>query len=94
MKPNFNVIVFSWLKVMISQKWFMKLLDSLAHKNQRLSKIHKQDVNCCPILLIMESAQHELAAFLAALLQPVLELYLTNCINDSFILLKFYNNLK
>ena len=30
------------------------------------------------------SAQHELAKFLAVLLQPVLELYSTNCKNDSF----------
>ena len=30
------------------------------------------------------SAQDELAKFLAALLQPVLELYLTNCIHNSF----------
>ena len=29
-------------------------------------------------------AQDELAKFLAALLQPVLELYSTNCIADSF----------
>ena len=42
-----------------------------------LPKIHKQDVPCCPILSMIRSAQHELAKFLAALLQPVLELYST-----------------
>ena len=49
-----------------------------------LPKIHKRDVPCRFILSMIGSAQHELAKFLAALLQPVLELYLTNCINDSF----------
>ena len=36
-----------------------------------LPKIHKQDVPCCPILLIIISAQHVLAKFLATLLQPI-----------------------
>ena len=49
-----------------------------------LPKIHKQDVPCRPILSMIGSAQHELAKFLAALLQPVLELYSNNCINGSF----------
>ena len=47
-------------------------------------KIYKQDVLYCPILSVIGSSQHELAKFLTALLQPVLELYSTNCINDSF----------
>ena len=46
------------------------------------SKIHKRDVPCHPILSMIESAQHELAKFLAVLMQPVLEL--TNGINDFF----------
>ena len=37
-----------------------------------LPKIHKQNALCCPILSMISSAQHELAKFLAALLQPVL----------------------
>ena len=40
------------------------------------------------------SAQHELAKFLAALLQPVLELYSTNCINDSFSFAEIIQQLK
>ena len=47
-------------------------------KNVQTSKIHKQNVPCHPILLMIGSAQHELAKFLAVLLQPVLELYSTN----------------
>ena len=40
------------------------------------------------------SAQHELAKFLAALLQPVLELYSINCINDSFSFAEMIQQLK
>ena len=49
-----------------------------------LPKIHKQNVPCRPILSMIGSAQHELAKFLAALLQPVLNRYSINCIQDSF----------
>ena len=41
-----------------------------------LSKIYKRDVSCRPILSMIGSARHELAKFLAALLQPVLEVAL------------------
>ena len=49
-----------------------------------LPKIHKQNAPCRPILFLIGSAQHELAKFLAALLQPVLNYYSINCIQDSF----------
>ena len=49
-----------------------------------LPKIHKQNVPCRPILSMIGSAQHELAKFLSALLQPVLRRYSNNCIQDSF----------
>ena len=51
---------------------------------------------CLAVLLLsmIESAQHELAEFLAALLQPVLELYSTNCINDSFSFAEMIQQLK
>ena len=50
-----------------------------------LPKIHKKDVLIpCSILSIIGSAQQELAKFLVASLQIVLELYSTNCTNDSF----------
>ena len=49
-----------------------------------LPKIHKQNAACRPILSMIGSAQHELAKFLAALLQPVLNRYSINCIQDSF----------
>ena len=49
-----------------------------------LPKIHKRDMPCRPISLMIGSAQHDLAKFLPALLQPVLELYSINCITDFF----------
>ena len=49
-----------------------------------LPKIHKQNAPCRSILSMIGSAQHELAKFLAALLQPVLNRYSINCIQDSF----------
>ena len=49
-----------------------------------LPKMHKRDVPCRPILGMIGSAQHKLAKFLAALLQPVLELYSNNFINNSY----------
>ena len=51
-------------------------------------------VSCHPILLMIGSAQHELAKFLAALLQSVLKLYSTNCINDSFSFAKMIKQLE
>ena len=59
-----------------------------------LPKIDKQDVPCRPILSMIGSAQHELAKFLAALLQLVLEIYSTNCINDSFSFAEMIQQLK
>ena len=50
-----------------------------------LPKIYKRNAPCRPILSMIGSAQHELAKFLAALLQPVLNRYSINCIQDSFI---------
>jgi len=52
--------------------------------NQRLTKI------CTPSLHTFNdrgSAQHELAKYLTGLLQPVLDIYSSNCIKDSSPLL-------
>ena len=46
-----------------------------------LPKTHKNDV---PFRHMVGSAQHELAKFLLATLQPVLDLYSSNCTKDSF----------
>ena len=43
-----------------------------------------REVQWPPILSMTYSAQHELANYLYSLLQPVLTLYLSNCILDSF----------
>ena len=49
-----------------------------------ISKTHKKDVPLRPILSMVSLAQHELAKFLSAILQPVLDLYCSNCTKDSF----------
>ena len=50
-----------------------------------LPKTHKPDVPLQPILSMIGSSQHQLAKYLSALLQPVLEIYFNNCIKDSFL---------
>ena len=47
-----------------------------------------------PILSMIESAQHELAKFLATLSQSVFELYSTNCIHDFFSFAKMIQQLE
>ena len=49
-----------------------------------LTKAHKKDVPLRPIVSMVGSAQHELAKFLSATMQPVLDLYSSNCTKDSF----------
>ena len=49
-----------------------------------LPKTHKPNFPLRPILSMINSAQYELAKFLAALLQPVLNFYSNYCILDSF----------
>ena len=49
-----------------------------------LPKTHKKDVPLRPILSMTGSAQHQLAKYLSSLLEPVLTLYSSNCIRDSF----------
>ena len=51
-----------------------------------LPKTHKTDIPFRPILSVVGSSQHELAIFLSVTLQPVLELYSSFCIQDSFSL--------
>ena len=49
-----------------------------------LPKPHKKDVPLRPILSMTGSAQHQLAKYLSSLLEPVLTLYSSKCIRDSF----------
>ena len=49
-----------------------------------LPKTHKKVVPLRPILSMTGSAQHQLAEYLSSLLEPVLTLYSSNCIRDSF----------
>ena len=49
-----------------------------------LPKIHKQDVLLRPILSMTGSARHQLPQWLTSVIDPVLSLYSTHCISDSF----------
>ena len=49
-----------------------------------LPKMHKDGVPLRPILSMIGSAQHELAKFLSATLQPVQDLFSSNCTKDFF----------
>ena len=49
-----------------------------------LPKTHKDGVPLRPILSMIDSAQHELAKFLSATLQPVQDIFSSNCTKDSF----------
>ena len=49
-----------------------------------LPKTHKEGTPLRPILSMVGSSHHELAKWLASILQPVLEQFSTNCIKDSF----------
>ena len=57
---------------------------SLRPRMYGLPKTHKKDVPLRPILSMTGSAQHQLAKWLASILDPVLSLYSTHCICDSF----------
>ena len=50
-----------------------------------LHKTHKTDIPLRPIPSVVGSSQHKLAKFLAFTLQPVLKLYSSFCIQDSFL---------
>ena len=49
-----------------------------------LPKTHKEGTPLRPILSMVGSSHHELAKWLASILQPVLEQFSSNCIKDSF----------
>ena len=56
-----------------------------------LPKIHKKHVPLRPILSMTGSSQHQLAQWLTSVIDPVLSLYSTFCISDSF---SFANEVK
>ena len=49
-----------------------------------LPKTHKEGTPLRPILSMVGSSHHELAKWLASILQPVLEQFSTNCMKESF----------
>ena len=57
-----------------------------------LPKTHKEDIPLRPILSMIGSSQHELAKWLSEVLAPVLKLYSSNCVKDSFTFASFIQN--
>lgn len=57
-----------------------------------LPKVYKNDVPLPPILSMMCSAQHELAKWLAELLNLVSDHFSAYCVPDSFTFLEFIRN--
>ena len=57
-----------------------------------LPKTHKEDIPLRPILSMIGSSQHELAKWLAEILAPVLKLYSSHSVKDSFTFANFIQN--
>ena len=57
-----------------------------------LPKTHKENIPLRPILSMIGSSQHELAKWLAEILVPVLKLYSSHCVKDSFTFANFIQN--
>ena len=58
-----------------------------------LPKTHKEGTPLRPVLSMTDSSHHELGKWLAGLLQPVLERFLSHCISDLFTFAKTMQNL-
>ena len=59
-------------------------IGSVISRMYGLSKTHKKDVPLRHILSMVSSSQHSLAKWLTSGFEPVLSLYLSHCVSDSF----------
>ena len=59
-----------------------------------MPKVHKKEVPLRPILSMVGSLQHALAKYLAAVIDPVLQLYSNNCMKDSLTFAKEMQDLQ
>ena len=69
-------------------------IGSLRPRLYGLLKLHKKEVPPRPILFMVGSSQHALAKYLAALINPVLQLYSSTCVKDSFTFAKEMQDLQ
>ena len=67
--------------------------DSLRPRLFGLPKVHKK-VPLRPLLSVVGSSQHALAKYLAAVIDPILQLYSNSCIKDSFSFAKEMQDLQ
>ena len=97
--PGYNVDFYSYTKAIFYLKTYMNVFDQVVlntpvYRLYGLPKTHKTNMPLRPILSMTSSAQHQLAKYLSSFLQPVLFLYSSNCILDSFTfadIIKFFN---
>ena len=76
--------------------WIYNIIQPTGSQRPRmygLPKTLKEGTPLCPILSMTGSSHHELGKWLASLLQPVLEWFLSHCISDSFTFAKTMQNL-
>ena len=59
-------------------------IGSVISRMYGLSKMYKKDVPLRHILSMVSSSQHSLAKWLTSGFEPVLSLYLSHCVSDSF----------
>ena len=84
------------VKADLMLKWIYDTIRPTESQRPRmygLPKTHKEGTPLCPILFMAGSSHHELGRWLAGLLQPVLERFLSHCISDSFTFPKTMQNL-
>ena len=67
---------------------------SLRSRLHGLPKVHKNEIPLRPILSMVSSSQHALAKYLAAAIDPILQLYSNNCIKNSFTFVKKMQDLQ
>ena len=85
--PGYNAACCSCAKTICSLQIYLILLDRLALSGRACTAFPKRTKKMChsdPFCLMTSSVQHQLAKYLSSLLEPVLTLYSSNCIWDSF----------
>ena len=76
---------------LFTQDWVLSL-DINRPRMYGLPKTHKEDIPLRPILSMIGSSQHERAKWLAEILAPVLKLYSSHSVKDSFTFANFIQN--
>ena len=68
--------------------------DSQRPRMYGLANTHKKDMPLRPILSMTGSTQHQLVKWLTSIFDPVLQLFTTNCVPDSFTFVETSRNFR